>query len=60
MQETCISDAWYEVLSVLQLMAILSLSEVNLLFLPRMTAEGRQATVSEGGPSRILAPSARD
>ncbi|CAA6655720.1 unnamed protein product [Spirodela intermedia] len=46
-EETCISDAWYEVLSVLHLMAILSLSEVNLLLLPKTTAEGRQATVSE-------------
>ncbi|WRX14612.1 BRO1 domain - like 3 [Theobroma cacao] len=47
MQETTMSDSWYEVLSVLQLMAILSLSQANLLLLPNTSADGYQSKVSE-------------
>lgn len=42
------SNAWYEVLSILHLMATLSLSQANLLLLPRTSADGYQPKVSEG------------
>ncbi|MFQ6620537.1 hypothetical protein Gotur_000244 [Gossypium turneri] len=41
-------NAWYEVLSVLHLMAMLLLSQANLLLLPRTFADGYQPKVSEG------------
>lgn len=47
-QETTMSNAWYEVLSVLHLMAMLSLSQANLLLLPRTSTDGHQPKVSEG------------
>lgn len=43
------SSAWYEVLSVLHLMAALSFLQANLLLLPRMSSDGYQPKVSEGG-----------
>ncbi|XP_030938529.1 uncharacterized protein LOC115963600 [Quercus lobata] len=46
-EETGMSNAWYEVLSVLHLMAMLSLSQANLLLLPRTSADGYQPKVSE-------------
>lgn len=46
-EETAVSNAWYEVLSVLHLMAMLSLSQANLLLLPRTSADGYQPKVSE-------------
>ncbi|XP_028119078.1 uncharacterized protein LOC114316593 [Camellia sinensis] len=46
-EETAMSNAWYEVLSVLHLMAVLSLSQANLLLLPRTSADGYQPKVSE-------------
>ncbi|GFY95683.1 endosomal targeting BRO1-like domain-containing protein [Actinidia rufa] len=46
-EETAISNAWYEVLSVLHLLASLSLSQANLLLLPRTSADGYQPKVSE-------------
>ncbi|KAK2990868.1 hypothetical protein RJ640_001968 [Escallonia rubra] len=46
-EETAIFSAWYEVLSVLHLMATLSLSQANLLLLPRTSADGYQPKVSE-------------
>uniref|UniRef100_A0A5B7BG95 BRO1 domain-containing protein n=1 Tax=Davidia involucrata TaxID=16924 RepID=A0A5B7BG95_DAVIN len=46
-EETAISNAWFEVLSVLHLMAMLSLSQANLLLLPRTSADGYQPKVSE-------------
>lgn len=46
-EETAISNAWYEVLSVLHLMAMLALSQANLLLLPRTSADGHHAKVSE-------------
>lgn len=42
------SNAWYEVLSVLHLMAMLLLSQANLLLLPRTSSDGYQPKVSEG------------
>ncbi|XP_050255687.1 uncharacterized protein LOC126701558 isoform X2 [Quercus robur] len=46
-KETGMPNAWYEVLSVLHLMAMLSLSQANLLLLPRTSADGYQPKVSE-------------
>ncbi|XP_061371198.1 uncharacterized protein LOC133313812 [Gastrolobium bilobum] len=46
-EETTMSNAWYEVLSVLHLMAMLLLSQANLLLLPRSSTDGYQAKVSE-------------
>ncbi|XP_051123322.1 uncharacterized protein LOC127246132 isoform X2 [Andrographis paniculata] len=47
-EETAIYSSWYEVLSVLHLMAMLSLSQANLLLLPRTSLDGYQPKVSEG------------
>ncbi|KAG5536031.1 hypothetical protein RHGRI_023727 [Rhododendron griersonianum] len=46
-RETAMSNAWYEVLSVLHLMASLSLSQANLVLLPRTSADGYQPKISE-------------
>ncbi|RVW69955.1 hypothetical protein CK203_052698 [Vitis vinifera] len=46
-EETTMSNAWYEVLSVLHLMAMLLLSQANLLLLPRTSSDGYQPKVSE-------------
>ncbi|KAI4347383.1 hypothetical protein L6164_008199 [Bauhinia variegata] len=46
-EETAMSNAWYEVLSVLHLMAMLLLSQANLLLLPRTSTDGYQPRVSE-------------
>ncbi|KAL8464861.1 hypothetical protein ACS0TY_034372 [Phlomoides rotata] len=46
-EETAMYSAWYEVLSVLHLMAMLSLSQANLLLLPRTSMDGYQPKVSE-------------
>ncbi|KAF9617187.1 hypothetical protein IFM89_035069 [Coptis chinensis] len=46
-EETVLSNAWYEMLSVLHLMAMLSLSQANLLLLPKTSADGYQPKVSE-------------
>lgn len=48
-QEMGMYSAWYEVLSVLHLMAALSLSQANLLLLPRTSTDGYLPKVSEGG-----------
>ncbi|KAJ8749979.1 hypothetical protein K2173_013894 [Erythroxylum novogranatense] len=46
-EETAMCNAWYEVLSVLHLMAMLSLSQANLLLLPRTSTDGYQPRISE-------------
>nr|KJB53014.1 hypothetical protein B456_008G293500 [Gossypium raimondii] len=46
-EETAMFNAWYEVLSVLHLMAVLSLSQANLLLLPRTSADFYQPKASE-------------
>lgn len=46
-EETAISNAWYELLSVLHLMAMLSLSHANSLLLPKISGESYQPKVSE-------------
>lgn len=48
LQETAISNAWYEVLSVLHMMAIVSLLQANIMLLPKTSADGIQSKVSEG------------
>lgn len=48
LQETSMSNAWYEVLSVLHLMAMLLLSQANLLLLPRTSTNDHQPKVTEG------------
>lgn len=47
-QVTVMASAWYEVLSVLHLMAMLCLSEANALLLPKMASDGYQQKTSEG------------
>ncbi|XP_076905614.1 uncharacterized protein LOC143561406 [Bidens hawaiensis] len=46
-EETGMYSAWYEILSVLHLMAALSLSQANLLLLPRTSTDGYLPKVSE-------------
>ncbi|KAH7689979.1 BRO1 domain-containing protein [Dioscorea alata] len=46
-EETVMVNAWYEALSVLQLMAMLCLSEANTLLLPKAIKDGYQTKVSE-------------
>ncbi|CAN6463337.1 unnamed protein product [Victoria cruziana] len=46
-EKTAISSAWYEVLSVLHFMAMLSLSQANALLLPKTTSDGYQPKISE-------------
>ncbi|XVE92948.1 hypothetical protein REPUB_Repub01dG0148000 [Reevesia pubescens] len=46
-EETTMSDSWYEVLSVLHLMSVLSLSQANLLLLPNTSAGGYPSQVLE-------------
>ncbi|XP_015166008.1 uncharacterized protein [Solanum tuberosum] len=46
-EETAMFSAWYEILSVLHLMATLSLSQANLLLLPRTSLDGYSPKVSE-------------
>ncbi|KAG6777234.1 hypothetical protein POTOM_017051 [Populus tomentosa] len=58
-EETAISNAWYEVLSVLHLMAMLSLSQANLLLLPRTSSDGYQPKVSEDLYSVLVTDSRR-
>lgn len=42
------ANAWYEVLSVLHLMAMLMFYQANSLLLPRTPTDGYQPKVSEG------------
>lgn len=46
-EETAMSNCWYEVLSVVHLMATVSLSRANLLLLPKTSTDGYQPKVSE-------------
>uniref|UniRef100_A0A453S3V9 Uncharacterized protein n=1 Tax=Aegilops tauschii subsp. strangulata TaxID=200361 RepID=A0A453S3V9_AEGTS len=47
-EETALPSAWYEVPSVLHMMAMLRLSRANSLLLPKTSLEGYHAKVSEG------------
>eukprot|EP01018_Ginkgo_biloba_P017219 Gb_12160 [translate_table: standard] len=46
-EETALSSTWYEVLSVLHIMAMISLSQANSLLLPKAPVDGHQPKVSE-------------
>uniref|UniRef100_A0A0D3FCC9 BRO1 domain-containing protein n=1 Tax=Oryza barthii TaxID=65489 RepID=A0A0D3FCC9_9ORYZ len=46
-EDTSMPSAWYEVLSVLHLMALLRLSQANSLLVPKTSIEGYHAKVSE-------------
>ncbi|XP_030942977.1 uncharacterized protein LOC115967928 isoform X1 [Quercus lobata] len=46
-EETTMSNSWYEVLSVLHLMAMLTLSQANFLLLSKASTDGYQSKVSE-------------
>ncbi|VVA95147.1 unnamed protein product [Arabis nemorensis] len=46
-EETAMSYVWYEILSVLHLMAMLQMSQANLLLLPRGSTDGYHPKVSE-------------
>ncbi|CAN6228950.1 unnamed protein product [Urochloa humidicola] len=46
-EETAVADAWYEVLSVLHLMAMVCLLQANTLLLPRSYGDGYAPRVSE-------------
>eukprot|EP01018_Ginkgo_biloba_P030572 Gb_35213 [translate_table: standard] len=46
-QETSLSSSWYEVLSVLHMMSMLSLSQANSLLIPKAPADGYQPKVTE-------------
>jgi hypothetical protein len=45
--ETVLSHAWYEVLSILHMMAMISLLQANSLLIPRAPADGHQSKVSK-------------
>uniref|UniRef100_A0A453P5J3 Uncharacterized protein n=1 Tax=Aegilops tauschii subsp. strangulata TaxID=200361 RepID=A0A453P5J3_AEGTS len=47
-EETSMADAWYEVLSVLHLMAMVCFLQANSLLLPRSYGDGQGPRVSEG------------
>lgn len=47
-KETTMANSWYEILSVLQMMTMLSLSQANLLLLPKTSTDGYQSKVSVG------------
>ncbi|KAJ4709951.1 BRO1 domain containing protein [Melia azedarach] len=46
-QETIMSNSWYEILSVLQMMTMLSLSQANLLLLTEASSDSYPLKVSE-------------
>ncbi|OAY66998.1 hypothetical protein ACMD2_04976 [Ananas comosus] len=46
-QECCFSSAWYEVLSVVHMIAMLSLMEANLMLVPRNGQDACEMKVSE-------------
>lgn len=53
-EQTTIGNVWYEVLSVLHLMAMLCLAEANYLLLPRKSKDGYQQRVSEENRRRSI------
>lgn len=46
-EETCIASAWYEVLRVVHLMAMLSLLQANLVLIPKESSDECEGEVSE-------------
>jgi hypothetical protein len=53
LQETSMADPWYEVLSVLHLMAMVCFLQANTLLLPRSYGDGHGPRVSEGRCSSV-------
>ncbi|KAG0474871.1 hypothetical protein HPP92_014557 [Vanilla planifolia] len=53
-EQTAIANVWYEVLSVLHLMAVICLAEANALLLPITPNTGYQLRVSEEGRRRSI------
>ncbi|KAG1370183.1 hypothetical protein COCNU_15G005490 [Cocos nucifera] len=47
-QEACLASAWYELLSVVHMMAMLSLLEANLMLVPKDSLDECERKVSEG------------
>ncbi|PKA54012.1 hypothetical protein AXF42_Ash016177 [Apostasia shenzhenica] len=47
-EQTALANVWYEVLSVLHLMAEVCLAEANILLLRRTCSDGHQPRISEG------------
>lgn len=47
-QDTCLASAWYEVLSVVHLIAMLCLLQANLMLLPKESSDDCERKVSEG------------
>lgn len=53
-EKTAIANVWYEVLSVLHLMAMICLAEADYLLLPRKPIDGYQQKVSEENRRRSI------
>uniref|UniRef100_A0A0E0MFS7 BRO1 domain-containing protein n=1 Tax=Oryza punctata TaxID=4537 RepID=A0A0E0MFS7_ORYPU len=53
-QECCLSSAWYEVLSVIHMMAMLALFEANLILIPKNGQVGGERKVSEDAKKDVV------
>uniref|UniRef100_A0ACD5Z1X2 Uncharacterized protein n=1 Tax=Avena sativa TaxID=4498 RepID=A0ACD5Z1X2_AVESA len=53
-RECCLASAWYEVLSVVHLMAMLALFEANLKLIPRNGQNGIETNVSEDSKKDVV------
>ncbi|KAM3197506.1 hypothetical protein ACQJBY_072897 [Aegilops geniculata] len=53
-QECCLASAWYEVLSVVHMMAMLALFEANLKLIPREGQNGTEKKVSEDSKKDVV------
>ncbi|KAF7020993.1 hypothetical protein CFC21_034017 [Triticum aestivum] len=53
-QECCLASAWYEVLSVVHMMAMLALFETNLKLIPRDGQNGAEKKVSEDSKKDVV------
>ncbi|VAH56957.1 unnamed protein product [Triticum turgidum subsp. durum] len=53
-QECCLASAWYEVLSVVHMMAMLALFEANLKLIPRDGQNGAEKKVSEDSKKDVV------
>ncbi|KAM0859052.1 hypothetical protein ACQ4PT_047468 [Festuca glaucescens] len=53
-QECCLASAWYEVLSVIHMMAMLALFEANLKLIPRNGQYGIEKKVSEDSKKDVV------
>ncbi|CAD6256953.1 unnamed protein product [Miscanthus lutarioriparius] len=52
--ECCLASAWYEVLSVVHMMAMLALFEANLLLIPKNSQVGGERKVSEDAKKDVV------